>query len=206
MNNSSYQAILFDLGGVLVKLVGVPRMMELCSGQGLTVNELWRRWLSSPAVRLFESGKMTNEEFGRRIVAEFGMDISPARYLEEFTLWPAGKYPGVNELLASVKRRITIASLSNTNDLHWNRMLSEMDFIHLFDYNFPSHLTGRLKPDAEAFSAAAKEMGIRPEETLFLDDNLINVEGAKKTGMDAVEVHGVAGVKEYLDSIGMMVS
>jgi glucose-1-phosphatase len=204
MNYSSYKAIIFDLGGVLVKLVGVPRMMELCSGQGLSVDGMWRRWLSSPAVRLFESGKLTSEEFGRRIVKEFGMDIPSSQYLEEFTLWPVGKYPGVNELLASVKKRLTIASLSNTNDLHWNRMVSEMDFIHLFDYNFPSHLTGRLKPDAEAFLAAAKEMGIRPGEALFLDDNLINVEGAKNAGMDAVEVHGVTGVKEHLAAIRIL--
>jgi putative hydrolase of the HAD superfamily len=133
------------------------------------------------------------------------MDIPPSRYLEEFALWPAGKYPGVNELLTSVKKRIAIASLSNTNDLHWTRMVSEMDFLHLFDYNFPSHLTGRLKPDAEAFLLAATEMGIRSDEALFLDDNRINVEGAKKTGMDAVEVHGVEGVRECLASVGMKV-
>ena len=198
-----YKALLFDLGGVFVELVGVPRMMELTRHR-FSLPELWERWLTSPTIRAYESGKLTTAEFGEQIVAEFEMDILPSRYLEEFTAWPAGKYPGVNKLLASVRRRAIIASLSNTNELHWNRVCAEMDFIHLFDYNFPSHLTGRLKPDFNTFLHAAAAMGVRPEETLFFDDNRLNVEGARKAGMDAVEVHGVAEVKKYLTSIGMV--
>jgi putative hydrolase of the HAD superfamily len=198
-----YKAILFDLGGVLIKLVGVPRMMELMK-QRFSVPGLWEKWLASPAIRLFESGKSTVEEFGEQIVAEFEIDILPSRYLEEFAKWPAGKYPGVNALLASVKKCAPIGCLSNTNVLHWNRMVSEMDFIHLFDYTFPSHLTGCLKPDIDAYVHAAKQMGIRPDEALFFDDNRINVEGAQKAGMDAIEVHGVAEAQAHLASIGLI--
>ena len=83
-------------------------------------------------------------------------------------------------------------------------MSSTMDFIHLFDCTFPSHLTGYLKPDSDAYVYAAKEMGIRPDEALFLDDNRINIEGAQKAGMDAVEVHGAVEAKAYLTSIGLL--
>ena len=198
-----YKVILFDLGGVLIKLVGVPRMMELTK-QRFSVDELWEKWLASPAIRLFESGKSTVEEFGEQIVAEFEINILPSQYLEEFTTWPAGKYPGVNALLASVKKHAAIGCLSNTNVLHWKRMSSTMDFIHLFDYTFPSHLTGYLKPDSDAYVYAAKEMGIRPDEALFLDDNRINIEGAQKAGMNAVEVHGVAEAETRLALIGVL--
>jgi glucose-1-phosphatase len=198
-----YKVILFDLGGVLIKLVGVPRMMEL-TNQRFTVPELWEKWLASPAIRLFESGKSTVEEFSKQIVAEFEIALLPSQYLEEFTSWPAGKYPGVNALLASVRKCAAIGCLSNTNELHWNRMVSTMDFIHLFDYTFPSHLTGRLKPDSDAYVHAAEQIGIQPHEALFLDDNRINIDGAKKAGMDAVEVHGVAEAQAHFASIGLL--
>jgi HAD superfamily hydrolase (TIGR01509 family) len=198
-----YQALLFDLGGVLIKLVGVPRMMEL-TGRRYSVSELWEKWITSPVIRQFESGKLTVDEFGERVVKEFGMDILPSRFLEEFIMWPVGKYPGVNELLTSVKPYVAIASLSNTNELHWNRMVAEMDFIHLFDYNFPSHQTAHLKPDLETYLYTAEELGIRPGDALFFDDNRINIEGARAAGMDAIEAHGVADVKAHLISIGLL--
>jgi glucose-1-phosphatase len=201
--NNLYKVILFDLGGVLIKLVGVPRMMELTK-QRYSVPELWEKWLASPAIRLFESGKSTVQEFSKQIVAEFEIDIPPLQYLEEFTSWPAGKYPGVNDLLASAKKCAAIGCLSNTNELHWKRMVSTMDFIHLFDFTFPSHLTGRLKPDSDAYVLAAAQIGIQPDEVLFLDDNRINIEGAKKAGMDAVEVHGVSEAQAHLASIGLL--
>lgn len=198
-----YQALLFDLGGVLIKLVGVPRMMEL-TGRRYSVSELWEKWITSPVIRQFESGKLTVDEFGERVVKEFGMDILPSRFLEEFIMWPVGKYPGVNELLTSIKPYVAIASLSNTNELHWNRMVAEMDFIHLFDYNFPSHQTAHLKPDLETYLYTAEELGIGPGDALFFDDNRINIEGARAAGMDAIEAHGVADVKAHLISIGLL--
>ncbi len=202
MNLYSYKVIIFDLGGVLVELKGVDRMMELTHYR-YSLSELWERWLTSPSIRAYESGKITTVEFGKRIVEEFEMDILPPLYLQEFSGWVAGKYAGTNELLAKIKQNVKIASLSNINELHWNRV-KNMDFIHLFDYNFPSHITGRLKPDIETFLQTTNEIGIRPEEALFFDDNRLNVEGAKKAGINAVEVHGINEAKSYLNKIGLL--
>lgn len=199
----NYKLILFDLGGVLIELTGVPRMVELTNGK-LTADRLWEKWLLSPTVRLYESGKITTREFGAMIIKEFEMDILPEKYLAGFTAWPRGKYPGVNELLKTLKKTYRIASLSNTNPLHWNRMVDEMDFIHLFDYNFPSHLTSFLKPDLETYNHVVHETGIEPQEILFFDDNELNVRGAKKAGMDGVIVKGTAEAQRYLRSMNLL--
>jgi putative hydrolase of the HAD superfamily len=200
---SNYKLILFDLGGVLIELTGVPRMVELTNGN-LTADQLWEKWILSPAVRLYESGKIATGEFGAMIIKEFEMDILPEKYLAEFTAWPRGKYPRVNELLNAIKKTHTIATLSNTNPLHWNRMVNEMDFIDLFDYNFPSHLTSFLKPDLETYNHVARETGIGPQEILFFDDNELNVRGAKKAGMDGVMVKGTAEAQKYLRSMNII--
>jgi hypothetical protein len=42
VHNQQYDAIVFDLGGVLIELGGVTRMLELLSHR-LTVEELWTR-------------------------------------------------------------------------------------------------------------------------------------------------------------------
>jgi len=202
-NNHPYKVLLFDIGGVLVELTGIPRMMELTHHR-FTVSELWERWILSPVIRAFESGNMSVDEFGPRIIEEFNIALSPEQYLAEFTCWPAGLFPGAVALLLDAKKHATIASLSNTNELHWNRILTNMGIIHHFDENFPSHLTTRLKPDVATYTATALALGVHPEEVLFLDDNIVNVDGAKKAGMDAAVVYGVTETRAYLEKIGVL--
>ncbi|MBN2041104.1 MAG: HAD-IA family hydrolase [Spirochaetes bacterium] len=191
--------ILFDLGGVLIELTGVQRVIDLTMNK-YSVQELWEKWLKSPSVRAFESGKINPEIFAGQVVAEFGMDIHPSDYLNEFTHWPGGKYPGADELLLKIKSKLKIGSLSNTNELHWKRFNDEMDLIHHFDYNFPSHLTSFLKPDVETYLNVIESTGVKPEEILFFDDNEINVTGAMEAGINAVRVeNGICSVNEYLE-------
>lgn len=192
-----YKALLFDIGGVLVELTGVPRMMEL-TGHRLSIPQLWEKWITSPVIRAFESGKMSIEEFGPAIIDEFDIDLPAEQYLAEFTTWPSDCFEGADKLLSSLKQDFTLASLSNTNVLHWNRVMNEMNIIHHFTWNFPSHETGKLKPDRDTFVFVADTMKIAPGDILFLDDNRINVEGALSAGMNAAEVHGVEGVKSFL--------
>ena len=191
------KALLFDLGGVLVKLTGVPRMMELTRHR-FTVAGLWERWIASPAIRAFESGTMSVDEFGPAIVKEFAIDLPAEQYVKEFTVWPSCTFPGVEELLLTLKNEYILASLSNTNVLHWKRVKEDMHLIHHFDYNFPSHETGLLKPDRETFLHVAEAMSLAPGDILFFDDNLINVEGARNAGLNAAEVHGVDDIRSYL--------
>ena len=199
----NYRAVLFDLGGVLVELTGVPRMMELTANR-YTVSQLWDKWINSPVIRLYESGKMSTETFGEAIVREFEMEIEPAQYLKEFTIWPSWKYPGVDVLLRELKKRVVLASLSNTNVLQWGRISSEMGFTHLFDYNFPSHETTFLKPDIQSYLHVVDTIGVRPGEILFLDDIQVNVDGAKKAGLDAVRVEGCKDAEKVLKRKGLL--
>ena len=65
-HNDPFKVILFDLGGVLLRLNDPIETFGLQINQ----NEFKERWLRSPSVRTFESGGMNTEEFARNIVAE----------------------------------------------------------------------------------------------------------------------------------------
>ena len=62
MKNTDIDVILFDLGGVLIELAGVEKMLEWSKDLAST-DELWRRWLHSAAVRAFETGKIGTDAF-----------------------------------------------------------------------------------------------------------------------------------------------
>jgi HAD superfamily hydrolase (TIGR01509 family) len=198
-----FDVLLFDLGGVLIQLSGVDRMLEL-TGHILSSDDLWQRWLTSEGVRQFEAGRAGPEEFGAAMLAEFGLEISVAQFLQEFTAWPSGVFPGSFELLEALGASYRLACLTNTNVLHWARVCDEMGLPRYFHASFASHLLGLLKPDVEIFQYVVEQLGCPPERILFLDDNRLNVERARSVGMAAHRVVGLTGVIAQLTALGVL--
>jgi len=200
--NSQIRVLLFDVGGVLVEVSGVPTMLGWM-GNRVSPDELWRMWLSSPVVRAFETGRITPEVFAPQLIAEMGLPVGPVTLLEEFTRFTQGLLPGALELVGRVPRRYTRATLSNSNSLQWPRLMKDMQLAEAFDHHFASHLMGRIKPDEEVFHHVTRSLHCAPGEILFLDDNHLNVEAAKRVGMKAAQVQGVAAAERALVEAGV---
>jgi putative hydrolase of the HAD superfamily len=198
-----FDVILFDLGGVLIELAGVDRMLELCN-HAFSADELWTRWLASEGVRQFESGRASADEFGTAMLGEFGLSIAAAQFLEEFTAWPKGVFPGSFELLEQLSASYRLACLSNTNVLHWPRVCDEMGLARYFESSFASHLVGMLKPDIEIFQHVVEQLGCPPARILFLDDNQLNVASATAAGMVARRVAGLEEVRAALAELRVL--
>ena len=92
------EVILFDLGGVLVRLTGVPTMLEWTPGD-LTETELWEKWLRSEAVRSFESGRIKPQQFAERVIEEFALRVTAEKFITAFGTWIDGLFEGVDERL-----------------------------------------------------------------------------------------------------------
>jgi putative hydrolase of the HAD superfamily len=107
-------------------------------------------------------------------------------------------------MIASIPRRYTRAALSNSNSLHWSRVMNEMQLGPAFDHHFSSHLIGKIKPDAEAFHHVLDSLGCNAHEVLFLDDNLLNVDAARALGMHAVVVRGATEARLALEQAGVI--
>jgi putative hydrolase of the HAD superfamily len=197
------RVLLFDVGGVLVQLSGVDAMLEWL-GNTITSDELWRLWLRSESVRKFETGQIDAGEFADRVISEFGLAVEPQRFLESFTEWPTGLYPGTLEMLALIPRSYRRALLSNSNALHWPRVLNGMGLGPAFDSHFVSHLTGRIKPDSDAFEHVVESLGCLPGQVLFFDDNPLNVEAAQRFGMHAIRVLGAAEAQRVLTDLAII--
>lgn len=203
MRAEPFDVILFDLGGVLIELTGVPVMIEWTKGR-FTADQLWERWLSSNAVREFERGLSTPEHFSGAMIDEFGLTVSADTFLNEFLYWPRGTYPGTRTLLQKLSTRYTLASLSNISAMHWERICNEMDLITYFSSNFPSFKTGFVKPDKEAYINALDKLECQPERVLFMDDNTVNVDTAVSLGMTAFTVAGLPGVETALQRAAIL--
>ena len=199
----SIDVILFDLGGVLVELAGVEKMLEWSRGIS-TTEELWRRWLNSDAVRRFETGAIGRDAFAEALIAEFGVPVGPEEFLGAFTWWPRSVLPGAFELLAAMRGRYRIASVSNTNEIHWARFSNAWSLPQAFHHNFPSHLVGKLKPDTDYFLHVLEAVGAPAHRVLFIDDNAINVDAAARLGIHTRRVAGVDGARRAFAELGLL--
>jgi putative hydrolase of the HAD superfamily len=105
--------------------------------------------------------------------------------------------------LALKEHGFKTAILSNMGDNVLANMKREFDWLPRFDilvWSFQLHMA---KPDPAIYRHVLSELGTQPQETLFLDDKLINVEAAQALGMRAIQFSTVQKLREDLIASGL---
>jgi len=200
----AYRVILFDLGGVLVDVESVAALQRLL-GRALPEEELGRLWLTASSwVSLFESGRCTSEVFAAGIVDEWRLAVTADAFLDDFQRWPKRLWPGVQDLLAALAPRFTLACLSNTNAVHWPYVRDVLGLSGLLHRYYLSHEIGHLKPSHAVFEHVLADLGCPPQQVLFLDDNQLNVDAAQAVGLQAYRAVGIEEVHTVLRSLGLL--
>jgi HAD superfamily hydrolase (TIGR01509 family) len=197
--------LLFDLGGVLVQTKVFSSVKDLLAqggqDQDFDDQDLRDRWLSSPAVRDFELGRISPPVFAKRFTEEWRAAVSPASFLQDFAGWIEQPYPGAEELLAQLRREHHVSCLTNCNPLHWGVLAP---FLTHFDSSFSSHLLGQVKPDEGAFRSVMEVLDVEPGAVRFFDDSRANVVGARNVGIKAFLVHGPDEARRVLQEEGVL--
>lgn len=85
------------------------------------------------------------------------------------------------------------------HDLHWPRF----SFIEDIDGKVVSALEHMVKPDIEIYELLINRYNLKPGKTVFLDDRRVNVEAAKKTGMQGIVFTSYDNAKAELEKIGV---
>jgi putative hydrolase of the HAD superfamily len=188
------QNIIFDLGGVLLNLdVELTRIafIEL----GVTqIDELFRIGHATSFFKQYETGTINDEEFieSARKLAHPGttsQQIVDAwnKMLLDF---PVERV----HLLNRLKTRYRLFLFSNTNAIHLEHFQKsyQTGYGTALDDHFEkawySHIINQRKPDVAAFQYVIQESKIEAANTLFIDDALVNVEGARQAGLQAIHL------------------
>jgi glucose-1-phosphatase len=192
--------ILFDLSGVLVELGGMP---DFVKWTGKSTEDIGIHWLKSESVRDFERGNISFEEFYSIFVTEWKVKISYQELFESFESWVERAFPGAIDLLSELKNKYTLACLTNTNSVQWPVVRQTIEADKYFDYQFASHLMGKVKPDAEAYLHVVDTLGVSPDRIVFFDDSIMNVNSASYVGIKSIHVKGVDSVRDSLLELGL---
>lgn len=186
------KTVLLDLGGVLID---VDYQASARAFHALGFEDFAGLYSKAQQDRLFdgfEVGQLSPAAFRDRIRALFRSDITDG---EIDTCWNAmlGHVPAARiALVEQLKARYQVLLLSNTNAIHvpaFEEILARenglSDFKGLFHGAYYSCDIGLRKPHAEAFHHVLHAHGADPATTLFIDDSIQHVEGARAAGLRA---------------------
>jgi HAD superfamily hydrolase (TIGR01509 family) len=199
--NESIDVILFDLGGVLIEL-GPSPLPDNALPADLSFSAV--DWLRSDAAIAFEKGHNSADSFARSMIAELDLQCSVEKLTEHFTRWPKGLFPGARELLQDLRRTYRLAILTNTNELHWPRFVTEYHLSEYVEHIFASHQLAMAKPEPAIYRHVLEILDTDAKRVLFVDDNASNVEAALELGFQAAQVTGFDSLKQFLMTQAMI--
>ncbi len=190
--NRNIDTLLLDLGGVLID-VDYQRTARAFHALGFEDFEAqFSKARQTPLFDRFEVGAISPAEFRDGVRALFRPDLTDR---EIDACWNAmlGSIPPARiELVQALGRRYRLLLLSNTNAIHvpaFEAIIARengiADFKGLFQGAYYSCAIGLRKPDAGAFHFALAQHGAEPERTLFIDDSIQHVVGARNAGLHA---------------------
>lgn len=181
--------LLFDLGGVIMD-IRKENCIAAFERLGLKDAPSYFGDFSQhgPFLQL-ERGDISPREFHAELRKGLPEGVSDTAIDDAFCQFLVGIPLHRLRTLEQLARRFNVCLLSNTNPIMWHSTIRK-DFEqdgHTIDHYFPggtvtSFEANALKPEAKIFEYTIDKLGIKPEETLFLDDSRANLEASSKLG------------------------
>ena len=193
--------MLFDLGGVLIELGENPFPPSwLKDDTHFKLSD----WFKSESAQQFEKGLISAEDFAQAMKRDLSLSQSLDEIIQEFTQWPIGHFSGNHDLLNTLQENYTLAVLSNTNELHWPRVLNEFEIPKYSQHIYSSHILKMAKPSPDIYEYVLEDLNASPETVIFFDDNQDNIQSAINVGIQGHLVKGPEELRNKLEELGLL--
>ena len=118
----------------------------------------------------------------------------------------SGPIQGSVDILKALKRnKVPVYAITNWNQDKFREALQRFDFLNSFDGIVVSGDERLLKPDPEIFELFSTRYGVKLDTTVFIDDSIRNVEGARTAGMQALHFTSPEALARDLRAMGFAV-
>jgi len=199
------RAVVFDYGMVLSGLPDPAAHAEMRRITGLS-HEAFEAlyWVDRHA---YDRGDLTGLGYWRKLASDAGLDLAPET-IAELNGWDARMWTTCNpEMVAwhrALKARgIATAILSNMGDAVMESIAGSFAWIADFDVPIWSYRHRMAKPEPAIYELLLQKLGTAPEETLFLDDKLENIEAARRFGIVGLQFSTVEQLRRDLAASGL---
>jgi len=191
-----YNAIIFDLGGVVLNL-DYNRTVEAFKKLGKeNFEKLYTQSHQDKVFDLFETGKISGDEFVSYMKQFLDASVTRSDLEKAWNAMLLDLPRRRIDLLKELKKTFRIFLFSNTNEIHLSAFKEIIKAQHnnenlledTFHQTYYSHLVGERKPDVAAFRKVLDQHNLVPEKTLFIDDSAQHIEGAQKLNIQTIHL------------------
>ena len=200
-----YKALIFDLGKVVFDLSFERVFQSWAKASNRQVNELKARFQFDDLFDQFEKAAITPQYFRKELSNKLGLMLTDNEFDAGWCDLYLSTYPGIDALLAQLKKQYQVVALTNTNSIHspvWK--LKYAGTLRYFDHVFSSHELQARKPEATAYDRVLHYLQVQPAEAVFLDDSLDNVKGADQLGLKTILVTSYDQMTAELHALGVL--
>lgn len=187
--------IIFDLGGVILD---IDYQKTIDAFKVLGFDDFDQHYTQAQQSGLFdelETGKMSPSVFIDSLKSYLPENVQEP---EIVAAWNALLLPWDMkriEFIKTLKSKYKLYLFSNTNAIHkahfeqtYKTQIGEPTFDSLFEQAYYSHELGKRKPHVASFEHILQENELLSSETLFFDDSIQHIEGARAAGINAVHL------------------
>ena len=221
-----YKAVLFDLGGTLVRTADIPeifrRILETF-GFRVDVDEIRKAHETNKSNLDVEAGQVELGEsfwtkWNANLLTQVGIRNNAEHLAKRISdaWWNHASlqlYPDVMPTLTSLRtKRIPTGIVTNALRNDYEQILKRLKIEQHFDVVVGTDDCRAAKPDPRIFQFALEKLNLKPSETIFVgDDPRRDYEGSEKAGMkpllisrqreaskDTESVHELTEILHYL--------
>jgi len=194
--------IIFDFGGVIIN-IDYKATIEAFKKLGIdNFDELYSQANQSNLFDDIETGKISPQHFINGLLKLLPNGISPNQVVHAWNAMLLDIPKSRIELLQELSAKYHIFLLSNTNSIHidaalrtWNK-ISDEPIESVFETVYFSHVIGMRKPNVEIFDYVCEKHELNTKETLFIDDSIQHIEGAKRSGLQTLHLTGGLDIQD----------
>lgn len=199
--NYTIRAVIFDLGGVLLRTIDPQPRLDLARRYGISREDLEQLVFGSDISRQAETGTVGPEAVWRNVQDTLRIADEDLNAFKD-AFWAGDRLD--EDLLAfvgSLRGNFRTVLLSNS----WSDMRKTVArrFGHLdaFEMQVFSAEVGKRKPGTEIFQYVLDLLGADPEEAVFVDDFSENVQAARKLGMHSIQFKNARQIRKEVSDL-----
>jgi glucose-1-phosphatase len=202
------RAVIFDLGGVLMNL-DPDRTRRAMADIGIGhFDQLFTIHKATDLFNRLETGGVEPRLFVDTLMREADRPVTAMDIVDAWNAMLLDFRTESLHVVEKLKQKHHTLLFSNTNAIHYEAFQHTLRettpwrrLEDLFHTAYFSHILGRRKPEVTAYEAIIEEQELDPASTLFIDDNLQNILGARAAGLMAHHLKEGEKVEEILESL-----
>ena len=184
--SNSIRAIIFDMGGVILRTDNQAIREAMARRLGTTCAELEEIVFQSPTSIQAELGEISDVDHWAFVADHYRQPVENC--MDLYSEFFSGDEIDLELIgyIKALKTNYKIGLLSNAWTHARQNLTRLQPYLDLFDVSIFSCEVNLRKPDARIFDLILKRLDVKAGEAVFVDDFKCNIEGAKSAGLHAV--------------------